>query len=224
MKVNRVFCYSKEVAKKNGNRLPVLELILSLVLGMVGLISFIIITIDKINSTIITLLLFAWMALLIYYGIVFILRSKSRMTGYATDTEGRIYKVMSMNNGQGLYFGGVAAGGMIDQLAKNNSRLGESLGGAIGAATELHSMNKSAKYMSNPEIIAKMVESAPNITGGEVLEILKVYSIVDRKKSVKIKCDYRILRTNLIRYNTNIIVEKSFNMFDDLISAFNTHR
>ena len=35
-----------------------------------------------------------------------------------------------------------------------------------------YSMNRSAQYMSHPEIIAKMVEEAPNVTGAEIYEIL----------------------------------------------------
>ena len=224
MRVNRVFCYSKEVAKQNGNKLPILTLILSTILGMVAFVGLAVIMGDSFNGVMFTLVFIAWLSLIIYYSIILGLRLRSRMTGYATDTEGRIFKAMTINNGQGLYFGGVAAGGMIDQLVGNDSSLGESLGGAVGAAAQFYSMNRSAKYMSHPEIVAKMVESAPNITGAEVIEILKVYSIINKKKSIKIKCDYRNLRNNKIKYNKSLVIEKSFNMFDDLANALNTHR
>lgn len=224
MKVNRVFCYSKEVAKQNGNKLPILALILSTILGMVAFILLAVIMGDNFNTILFALFIIIWIALIIYYSIILGLRLKNRMTGYATDTEGRIFKAMTMNNGQGLYFGGVAAGGMLDQLAGNNSNIGKSLGGAVGAAAQFYSMNRSAKYMSHPEIVAKMIESAPNITGAEVIEILKVYSITNRKKTIKVKCDYRILRNNKIKYNKNLVIEKSFNMFEDLLNALNTHK
>ena len=224
MRVNRVFCYSKEVAKQNGNKLPILALILSTILGMVAFVGLAVIMGDSFNGVMFTLVFIVWLSLIIYYSIILGLRLRSRMTGYATDTEGRIFKAMTINNGQGLYFGGVAAGGMIDQLVGNDSSLGESLGGTVGAAAQFYSMNRSAKYMSHPEIVAKMVEEAPNITGAEVIEILKVYSIINKKKSIKIKCDYRNLRNNKIKYNKSLVIEKSFNMFDDLANALNTHR
>lgn len=224
MRVNRVFCYSKEVAKQNGNKLPILALILSTILGMVAFVGLAVIMGDSFDGIMFTLVFIVWLSLIIYYSIILGLRLRSRMTGYVTDTEGRIFKAMTINNGQGLYFGGVAAGGMIDQLVGNDSSLGESLGGAVGAAAQFYSMNRSAKYMSHPEIVAKMVESAPNITGAEVIEILKVYSIINKKKSIKIKCDYRNLRNNKIKYNKSLVIEKSFNMFDDLANALNTHR
>lgn len=221
MIVNRVFCYSKEVAKKNGIRLPILELVLLTVIFIV----WIIVSAMMFESMIpFTISMIVFMTLLIYYSVVLGLRLRTRMTGYATDTNGRIFKAMTVNNGQGLYFGGAAAGGLIDQLAGNDSNIGRDLGGAIGAAATFYSMNRSAKYMSHPEIVAKMVESAPNITGAEVFEILNVYSITDKGKTVKVNCDYKILRTNKIKYAKNLTIEKAFNMFDDLISVLNTHR
>ena len=78
--------------------------------------------------------------------------------------------------------------------------------------------------MSNPEIIAKIVEDYPNVTGAEVYEVLKVYSVTDSKHSIKLVCDYKTVRTGKIKYNKKISVEKSFNQFNDLVNTFNTHR
>lgn len=220
--VNRVFCYSKDVAKNHGNKLPILQLVLITVGFIVGIIVLAIAGMD--SMAVFMFLMFAFMAALIYYSVILGLRLRSRMTGWATTEDGRIFKAMTVNNGQGLYFGGAAAGGLIDQLAGNDSNLGRDLGGAVGAAAQFYSMNRSAKYMSHPEIVAKMVESAPNITGAEVFEILKVYFITDSKKSVKINCDYKILRTNKIKYRKNLTIEKSYNMYEDLINILNTHR
>lgn len=222
--VNRVFCYSKEVAKRNGNKLPILELVLITILGIVAFVGLAIFTGDEFNLGLLMLVMFIWIGILIYYSVILGLRMRSRMTGYATTSDGRIFKAMTVNNGQGLYLGGVAIGGLIDQLADNSSNVGESLGGAIGAAAQFYAMNRSAQYMSHPEIVAKMVESAPNITGAEVFEILKVHSIINKGKSIKINCDYKVLRTNKIKYGKNLTIEKSFNMFNDLIKVLNTHK
>lgn len=224
MKVNRVFCYSKEVAKQNGNKLPILPLILSILLGVVVFIILAEVMANTHNGLLSALLFIPWFSLIMFYSVVLGKRLRSRMMGFATDTDGRIYQAVTLNNGQGLYVGGLAVGGMVDRLVGNDSSLGENLGGAIGAAAQFYSINKSAEYMSHPEIVAKMVESAPNITGAEVFEILKVYSIINRKKSIKIKCDYRNLRFEKIRYNKTLVIEKSFNMFGDLASALNAHR
>jgi len=219
--VNRVFCYSKDIAKKNGNRLPFLELVLLTIIFIVIIIASAILF-ETMILLVISMIIF--MVLLIYYSILLGLRMRSRMIGYALDNNGRIFKAMAMNNGQGLYFGGVAVGGLIDQVAGNDSNLGESLGGAVGAFAQFYAMNRSAKYMSHPEIVAQMVEQAPNITGAEVFEILNVYSIMKKKKSIKVNCDYRIIRTNKIKYRKNITIEKSYKMYEDLINALNTHR
>lgn len=221
MIVNRVFCYSKDVAKKNGNRLPILELVLLTIIFMIWLVMSAILF-ETMAPFIISMIIF--FILLIYYSIILGIRMHNKMTGFATDTNGRIYKAMTVNNGQGLYFGGVAAGGLLDQLIGSDSGIGENLGGAVGAAAQFYSMNRSAKIMSHPEIVAKMVESAPNITGAEVFEILNVYSITDKRKSIKINCDYKILRTNKIKNKKNITIEKSYNMFNDLVSVLNSHK
>lgn len=223
MIVNRVFCYSKGVAKNNGNKFPILELILTIVLGMMALIVLPIIM-KELNEFIFLLIIIIWMGLIIYFSEILGLRMRARIQGYATDTNGRIFKVMTMNNGQGLYFGGLAVGGLIDQLIESDAGIGQNLGGAVGAASQIYSLNRSAKYMSQPEIVAKIVEQAPNVTGAEVFEILKVYLIIDKKKSIKLKCDYKILRTNKIKYRKNLNIEKSYNRFDDLIAILNTHR
>lgn len=221
MIVNRVFCYSKDVAKKNGIRLPIIELILLTVIFIIWSL-FSVMIFESMMPFYISMMVF--IALLIYYSTILGLRMMSRMTGYATDTNGRIFKAMTLNNGQGLYFGGVAVGGFLDQLAGRDSNIGKSLGGAVGAATQFYSMNRSAKYMSNPEIVAKMVECAPDITGAEVFEILKVYGIFNRNKSIKVKCDYKVLSTNKVKYGKTLTIEKSFNMFDDLVGILNMHR
>lgn len=222
MRVNRVFCYSKEVAKQNENKLPILQIVLSIVIFFVVIVATAILFMD--NMLLFMLVMFAFIGVLIYYSLILGFRLRARMIGWATTDDGRIFKAMTVNNGQGLYFGGVAAGSMIDQLAGNSNNLGESLGGVVGAAAQFYSINRSAQYMSHPEIVAKMVEEAPNITGAEVIEILKVYSIIEKKHSIKVNCDFKVLRTDKVKYNKNMSIEKSYNQLNDLMNLINTHR
>ena len=51
-----------------------------------------------------------------------------------------------------------------------------------------------------------------------------MHSINDGKHSIKMNCDYRIIRTGKIKYNKNMTVEKSYNQFNDLVNTFNIHR
>lgn len=222
MRVNRVFCYSKDVAKQNGNKLPILELVLTTIIFIVAIIALAIILSDSMALFVIMLLVF--FGLIIYFSIILGIRMRTRMSGFATTDDNRIFKAMTVNNGQGLYSGGVAAGSMIDQLANSSKDIGRDIGGAVGAAAQFYAMNRQAQYMSHPEIVAKMVESAPNITGAEVIEILKVHSITEGKHSIKVKCDYKTLRTDKVKYNKNLSIEKSYNQLNDLMSAINSHR
>lgn len=220
--VNRVFCYSKDVAKQNGNKLPILHLVLTTIIFIVAIIALAVVIAD--NAGLFVLMMFAFIGLIVYFSIILGLRLRTRMSGWATTNDGRIFKAMTVNNGQGLYFGGLAAGGLIDQVAGNSNNAGRNLGGAVGAAAQFYSMNKSAQYMSHPEIIAKMVEEAPNVTGAEVWEVLKVHSVTNKNHSVKINCDYKIVRTGKIKYNKNMSIEKSYNQFDELMNCINSHK
>lgn len=221
MMVNRVFCYSEDVAKKNCINLPIIYLVLLIVVFIVWIIVGVMVFDSMIPFSI---TFFVFITLILYFSIIAGSKTRSKITAYATDTNGRIFKAMIVNNGQGLGIGGIAAGGLIDQLAGSDSNIGESIGGVVGSVAQIYAMNRSVKYMSNPEIVAKIVETAPNITGAEVFEILKVHDIVNRNKSIKVKCDYKNLRTNKVKYRKSLTIEKSYNMFDDLIDVLNTHR
>ena len=70
MRVNRVFCYSKEVAKQNGNKLPILALILSTILGMVAFVGLAVIMGDSFDGVMFTLVFIVWLSLIIYYSII----------------------------------------------------------------------------------------------------------------------------------------------------------
>ena len=205
MRVNRVFCYSKDVAKQNGNKLPIMELVLTTIIFIVAIIALAVVLED--SMALFVIMMFAFIGLIIYFSIILGLRLRTRMSGWATTDDNRIFKAMTVNNGQGLYFGGIAVGSMVDQLADSAKDIGRDIGGAIGAAGQFYAMNRQAQYMSHPEIVAKMVESAPNITGAEVIEILKVHSITEGKHSVKINCDYKTLRTDKVKYKKNVSIE-----------------
>ncbi len=222
MRVNRVFCYSKDVAKQNGNKLPILQIVLCLIIFMIVI--FVMAFLLVHNSLLFMIITFTFIGVTIYYSVILGIRLRTRMSGWATTEDGRIFKAMAINNGQGLFLGGIATGSLVDQLTNNSNNLGESLGGTVGAAAEFYSMNKSAQYMNHPEIIAKMVEEAPNISGAEVIELLKVYSITEKKHVIKINCDYKILRTDVVMYNKNMSIEKSYNQMNDLVNLINTHK
>lgn len=214
--VNRVFCYSKEEAKKNGNRLPIINLVLVTFIFIVSLVM-----ISSIFSQmwVFIIAIIAFMFVLVYYSVILGLRLNSRMAAYATDTEGNFYKAFTLNNGEGLYFAGYSVGSVLDDILKNTSNVGRDLGGLIGGAAQLSAMNKSAKIMSHPEIVAKIINEVKTITGAEVLQIIKVYSYKERKHSIKIKCDYKSLRRDKIKYNKNITIEKSYTAFNDMIDV-----
>ena len=74
--VNRVFCYSKEVAKKNGNKLPILQLILSTVIFIIGIMITAIVFTG--SFAVFMIMMTVFMILLVYYSVVLGLRLRKK--------------------------------------------------------------------------------------------------------------------------------------------------
>lgn len=222
--INRVFCYSDEEAKRNGNSVSIGKMILQ-VIGMLLLLVVAMFLCFDIsddfmdNPIFLLLLVFGFIGWIIYYAIKFNLKFHSQLMGFATDINNNVYCATKLNNGEEFVIGGMAAGGIIDAVLKDSNSFAGNMAEGLGAAMTLYSLNKSAKIMQNPEVIAKMVECANTTTGAEVRQILKVYNYTQNSHSVKIRCDYKIMRTGKIKYNKNITIYKSFNCFDDLMNA-----
>lgn len=226
--INRVFCYSNEEAKRNGNNVSIgkmiLEVIIMVLLLLVAILVGFAISDDFMNNPItVLLLIFVFIGWVIYYAIKFNLKFRSQLMGFATDTNNNIYCVTKLNNGEEFVLGGMVAGKIIDAVLKDSNSFAGDMAEGVGAAMTFYSLNKSAKIMQNPEIIAKMVEYANTTTGAEVRQILKVYNCTQNSHSVKIRCDYKIIRTGKIKYNKNITIYKSFNCFNDLINTILNH-
>lgn len=221
--IKRVFCYSDSEAKKNGNSVSILKLILEIIGIIVLLISaiflFITLSEDVMNNPLFLILfVLIFTAFIVYFAIKFNLKFHSKLMGFATDTNNNVYCAVKLNNGEEFAIGGLAAGKIINNIVKDNNNLAGDIVGGVGAAMSLYSMNKSAKIMQNPEVIAKMVECADTTTGAEVRKILKVYNYTENSHCVKIFCDYQIMKTGIIKYNKKLTIYKSFNCFNDLIN------
>lgn len=218
--ITRVFCYSKEEAEKNGNKLPIIQSVLSfIIIFIVPVISLILIpsnSADYIYLTVIFPFTLLFIGVFMYFIVILGIRLRPRITAFALDSNGKIYKARTTNNGEGLQFAGLAAGKLLDQIVVSNSNIGGIVGGALGSYAQFSGFNRSAKFMSYPEVVAQMVEQAKDITGGEVFAIEKIHSYSERKHSIKIICDYQILKTGKIKKNKKLSIEKSYNFFDEL--------
>lgn len=212
----RVFCYSKEEADKNGNKLPILQLILTGIgIIIVPLVFGIIMSSDSFDLFILFLLIS--IGVLIYFSVILGLRLNTRMTGFALDSNGKLYRAMIINNGQGLYYTAFAAGNSLDYVfSGGKSNIGGTVDGALYGIAQISAMNRSAKLMSYPEIVAQMVEQAQTVTGGIVYAIERVHSFTETKHSIKIICDYTVLKTGKTKQQKKLKVEKSYNYFDEL--------
>ena len=223
MKISKVFCYSKEVASQHGNKLLpiILAIIISFILYIIGFIF--IFEFFHAYGYLVLLLTLVFIFLITYCSIALGLKLQAKLMGWVITEDNRLFHVKILNYGAGLYFGGLSAGHIIDNITNNDNNTGQTLGGLFGSAAEVYAINKATKYAENPNIIAKIVKDYPNVKGAEVIEILKVHSLTEERKKIKIVCDFKYLNYNKIKFNKKIILEKSFNQLDDLVAAFKTH-
>ena len=219
MKVTRVFCYSKDVAKQYKNTFSIFTMFLGICLALLAFVFVFLIGFEY--PPILLLGFIGLITFFVFFGISINRKMRAGLSGFAITEDNRLFQASIINNGQGLYLGGVAIGSIIDQLANNSSNVGSSIGGTIGSVAQLYSINRSINYMEHPEIVAKMVEEAPNISGAIVTEILKVHSIIDNGKSIKINCDTKIVGKDNINYNKNILIKKAYIQFNDLVNILN---
>ena len=147
--INRVFCYSDEEAKRNGNSVSIGKMILQ-VIGMVLLlvvamfVSFAI-SDEFMESPIFLLLItFGFVGWVIYFAIKFRSKFQSQLMGFATDTDNNVYSAIKLNNGEEFVIGGMAAGGIIDAVLKDSNSFAGNMAEGLGAAMTLYSLNKSA--------------------------------------------------------------------------------
>lgn len=221
--INRVFTYSNEEARRNGNNVSIGKMIFQVIGMTLLLILAMIITSfmsgDFLDSPLFMfIIIFGFTAFVIWYAIRFGMKFRSQLTGFATDTNNNIYFASKLNNGESFVIGGMAAEGIIDGILGDSNSFAGDLAQGLGTAMTLYSMNKSAKIMQNPEIIARMVECANTTTGAEVRQILRVYNYIQNSHKIKIKCDYQIMRNGKIKYNKTMNIYKSYNCFNELMN------
>ena len=83
--------------------------------------------------------------------------------------------------------------------------------------------SKQLEIMSNPDTVIKMIEGIPN-TNIKVIEITKINYISNKRHSILIHCDYKIMGTNIVRQNKIISLEKSYDQIDYLINCLNEQK
>lgn len=209
--VDRVFCYSKEEAKKNGNDLSLGKFLLQIFLIVIVMI--IPIFFIPMNDIFILIYTFIFIGVVIFYAIKSRGKFQAQLTGFATVNK-NIYLATKINNGEDFIIGGMAAGSILENI---NQHLGDAVKGA-GSVAGLYALNKSIKVMQNPEIIAKMIEYSGNTTGAVIKKILKIHNYKENTKNIEITCDYMIMGNAKIKQNKKIKIYKSYNYMNDLLN------
>lgn len=206
--INKVFCYSDEVAKKNGIKK---EIIYKLIL--MAIIFIIMICLVLVFSSYSFLILLVGFFIIIFISIKLASNySMAKLIGYAIDNEGNLLQVIMLNH--------------IDNVSTSGNILGQSVGGNFGQSVGIFSdsmdsanrLNKNMLSMSDPEFVLNAIKNAHTSENIQVFKFEKVYSIIDKKTKIMVKCDRRFIKNNKL-YKKKIIITKSYTMFDELVNC-----
>lgn len=217
--INRVFCYSEQVAKRNGNDFSFgKQCACSLVIMIAVMFTFLLFCMLG-SATLALLLSFVVFGI----GMVWLVigpgaKIRAKLMGFTTDTDGNVYRITLLDNGSEFLIGGLAGKGVIDTVLQNNNSIAGNVASGAGAILSMNAMKRKNEMMKNPDLVARMSESARSSLSVEAIQILKVYHWTQDSHKVKIRCDNRNVRTGKISYNEEICIHKAYNCFDDLMN------
>lgn len=221
--INRVFLYSNEEAKRNGNSLTIgkvlIQSIILTLLFIVLLFICMLISDDFFENPVFFMILITiFIITILVYAIKAKQKTSQQLMAFATDENNNIFCVNKLNNGGKYVIGGIEAGNIVDKVLDNGDSVAGDAVQLAGTIMAVNNLNNSSKMMQNPKTIADIVDNASDMKGALVRQILKVYNYTEDSHKVKISCDYRIIGNGEIKYNKYIKIYKSFNCFNDLMN------
>lgn len=224
--INRVFHYSKDVAKKNKNVSNVfLNILVFLVLIILmalsstyfkdifgiygGTISFIII-------------LFLTLFSIVYIIVMRMIRNNDRLIAFASTEDNRVFHVQMVNRAPYAIMAGSGVGGLVGS-AFGKGEAGSNIGSAVGYLAMQEIVRRAELYMSDSQNIINIIMNPPAISEFRIYEILNVHYIKETKRYYIIKCDYYILNINKIKKNRYLFIGKSYDGHEVLMNILKIH-
>ena len=213
--IKRVFVYSEEIATQNGNQVSFNSLKISLLTTLIsGILLFILLFIYNYLMVLISLIVFLGSIISIFVSVVKLVFSlKNSIVAYAIDTNDRVFQIVASNDSDAYLSGAVT----VSYMSQFNIL---SLIFVVFAYKKVYNIFKEkSNYISNPEVVEKMVENSRIGNEADVFEFLKVYSIKETKKSFIVYCDYKFLKNDIVNRKRKVVIEKSYRFYEDLINA-----
>lgn len=200
--INKVYTYSPEEAKKNGNDKILGSFLLILLLSaIIIMISYFVIVVLLNNlSCFLFAIVFELIGLPVWIGANLGMKNRSRLSGFATDNNNNVYYYYIMtvdpDNSESIIIPGVMIDGNFEPA--------------------LYRTSTSSEEIQNPKIIKELLEISPEYM--KIKQILKVHNYTENSHKITIKCDYRIMKSGITKYNKKMTIYKSYNSFDELMN------
>ena len=219
--VAQIYCYSKEMIKKNKTGLKFFPYFILIYLGMLVVLP-ILIMCDLITyeqGETITNIIYSPIIMypLIGFNVIkFYFRTRVNEVSYATDVDGKMYKVLC--NGYTTTIPSIATTDPFDSMKTTKSTWNNKIESSF-----VPTQNSKDYLTAQPKQIATAIEYTgvyPNIV---IWEITDVYSVKETRKYYKIKCDYKFLNNiydTELKRDKLLIIHKSYYKLEELINNF----
>jgi predicted small metal-binding protein len=202
--------YSKNFAKKNGIRNPIVKFIILFVFMMIAIPILFLNFLPLIGIIVSFLCLILFIYLLIKTG-----TSYAKMFIAYVSNNNELYRIRCLRNGVEYAIAGKAIHMVLDNITKDNFSIGTAFE-ITGGATMMYTMNQSFKFMQNPDLIMEIIKNSPNINGFEVIKIKKINSFKEEKQKYILNCNFIIETTNKEYVKRKIIIYKCYNNLDKI--------
>lgn len=210
--ITKIFCYKDEVAKEicgvKSSKSYTFLFVLFLILSILSLFMIIF------NVAFAMVAFWLLFMVAIYFEIRLVLEMNDKMTAIAIDENGSVYKTTVIDKGAEFGLLGITTGNLLKEFT--NSELIEGISASIGALFMFKQMNKAIKVMSNPNNVARIINDADKLTGVITNKIIRIHSVINKKKKIKIICDMEIYKKGKIKVNKKLVIKKKYNNIEEI--------
>lgn len=217
---NKVYNYSIDVAKANGNHtslfLACFFLVFPIILGTAFLLF-----IPDFSLYIAIGIMFAGVAIGGALCIDYFFSQDIKVVAYAVTDDNKIYRVIYKNVGNEYYVGGYVIGRAASR-AFNNKNI-RYIGRVIGTHIRDAKEKAAIEDMSHEEFVKSLIDESYRSVHTQLHTINKVYNIIEKKRKFVIDCDLENAKNTYVK-RKKISIYKAYEDLHELIGYINNKR
>lgn len=220
--VSRIFCYSDDIARENGNcpsKVLLFFLFFFSIVAFIVEVMFFEFLDFHFNSDIVHLMLtinFSCFIILIIYFFRISRFMMRRMTIYVVDNCNNVYEITKKNNSDKVYYAAGIGGYLVDKL-NDDRTIFKQLFLVVGFAINFITSKKISEEINNPVFVEQVMKDPKLLKNGNIYKLYNIKTIKEKRKYYEILSSYKNLVTDEISVNVKYKVFKSFVCYGELI-------